>query len=192
MSSAAGARAVVDLVLVIIDPCPSLHFTGTPDLPLSPTKDSGLYATPATTPMSTTGAFDVSSPVFNNSTPSSKPIEGLETDPTAKLIVKSDEAWGLVSAYVPSQDLQASSSGYLIKRAGVYDSDGLVFMGVQVLQAERAVLKELLCQYRDLGTLAKAKGVTDSVQSVLPWHMAVARNARMGLNRTMRWIDIDP
>ena len=82
------------------------------------------------------------------------------------------------------------ASGYLVKRAGPRDEDGLIPLGVHLVHGQKpykAVLKEILGMYRNLGTLARARGVEDPVKSVLPLHVAAARKAWKALSETMRY-----
>lgn len=82
------------------------------------------------------------------------------------------------------------ASGYLVKRAGPRDEDGLIPLGVNLVHGQKpykAVLKEVLGMYRNLGTLARVRGVVDPVKSVLPLHVAAARKAWKMLVETMRY-----
>lgn len=84
----------------------------------------------------------------------------------------------------------AVASGYLVKRAGPRDEDGLIPLGVNLVHGQKpykAVLKEVLGMYRNLGTLARVRGVVDPVKSVLPLHVAAARKAWKMLSETMRF-----
>ena len=82
------------------------------------------------------------------------------------------------------------ASGFLVKRAGPRDENGLIPLGVNLVHGQKpykAVLKEVLGMYRNLGTLARVRGVVDPVKSVLPLHVAAARKAWKALSETMRY-----
>ena len=82
------------------------------------------------------------------------------------------------------------SSGYLLKRLGTRDEDGLLTCGVNLIYAQRpyeALLKEVLMMYGHLATLARIRGIVDPVKSVLPWHVAAAVKAHAALEATMHW-----
>ena len=150
-----------------------------------------MYYTPATTPLAAAQNPEVISPAFSGWPSTPRSIDAFDADPNARLVDKTDETWGVVaSPLIENEENCALISGYLLKRASASDHDGLVLMGVRVTYAENpceSLLHEILTMYRSLGTLARARGVTHPSLSVLPWHVAVARKAREGLNQIMRW-----
>lgn len=82
------------------------------------------------------------------------------------------------------------ASGFLVKRAGPRDEDGLIPLGVNLVygqQPHKALLKDVLGMYRNLGVLARVRGVVDPVKSVLPLHVAAARKAWKAVSETMRY-----
>lgn len=83
------------------------------------------------------------------------------------------------------------ASGYLLKRAGTRDEDGLIAVEVDIvhgdLKGKETVLKEVLSMYRGLAALARLRNVVDRVTGVLPWHVAAARRAGDGVNSLMSW-----
>lgn len=90
----------------------------------------------------------------------------------------------------PPDKSTSMASGYLIKRAGPRDEDGLIPLGVDLVYGQkpyRTVLKEVLGMYRNLGTLARVRRIVDPVKSVLPLHVAASRKAWKVLNETMRF-----
>ncbi|GKZ93940.1 mediator of RNA polymerase II transcription subunit 13 [Aspergillus niger] len=101
-----------------------------------------------------------------------------------------DETWGVVLSHrlnsSPHQTeyRPALASGYLLRRKGSTDGDGLYTMSVNILFARRspssydALLREILGMYRDLATLARARGTRTVQQGTLPWHVATAINAQ--------------
>lgn len=183
----------IRIVLVTVDPSPPLYYAGNRDNVPSVFTDSEHYATPTGTPVGTAYAFDLSSPITSSGWGHAhRAVDGLDTDPKARLVDKTDETWGAVAArsYEKGGAPMALASGFLVKRAGPVDADGLVMMGVSIVYAEKigeSLLKKILCMYRALGILAKARGITAS-RSVLPWHVAVARKAREGLDLMMQWV----
>ena len=162
---------------------------------LSPLDESdGCYTTPAATPLASIHALDLSSPITSSCwAHQPRTSDGPDTDPMARLIDKTDETWAAVAtrSYEKERAPLALASGFLIKRAGPVDEDGVVIMGVSIVYADtmsESLLKKILRMYRGLGILAKARGVTTSL-SLLPWHIAVAKQAREGLNSIMHWAE---
>ncbi|KAL1970027.1 hypothetical protein VTN77DRAFT_6432 [Rasamsonia byssochlamydoides] len=110
----------------------------------------------------------------------------MEPDSDAVLIDASDESWGVILSHRLSNSpfmteyRPALVSGYLLRRNGVSDSQGVVAMGVNLVYTQRppasyeAVLREALGMYRDLATLARAKGTLHVQRNTLPWHIATA------------------
>lgn len=91
-----------------------------------------------------------------------------------------------------SENASPLCSGYLLKRLGARDEDGLLTCGVNLIYAQRpfeAVLKEVLEMYGRLATLARIRGIVDPVKSILPWHVAAAVKAHTALGATMRWTE---
>ena len=88
-----------------------------------------------------------------------------------------------------SDSCASLASGYLVKRAGPRDENGLIPLGVNLLHGQkpyRGLLKEVLGMYRNLGTLARVRGVVDPMRSVLPLHVAAAKKAWKAVSETMR------
>ncbi len=181
-----------------------MHFPTSHVLDKNLTVSNYPCKTPVSTPLSCTFLPDqsgvVSTPggttaLANASTPSSV---AFDHNADVRLIDITDETWGVTVAQgfddmnVSTEFCQASSSGYLIKRAGARDEDGLVAVGINIIHAQKpdkAVLRDLLGMYRGLAMLAKVKGVVDPVSTVLPWHVAAARKAHAVLSSTMLWAD---
>ncbi len=161
----------------------------------------GLLATPGATPQTNAPSPDISglgsTPAGNAApvgTPPANAIFG-DHDSEARLIDITDQTWGIVMDGtlddLSTPDKSASlASGYLVKRAGPRDEDGLIPLGVNLVHGQkpyRALLKEVLGMYRNLGTLARVRGVVDPVKSVLPLHIAATRKAWKALSGTMRY-----
>ncbi|OOF98939.1 hypothetical protein ASPCADRAFT_127527 [Aspergillus carbonarius ITEM 5010] len=105
-----------------------------------------------------------------------------------------DETWGVVLSHRLNSSLHqteyrpALASGYLLRRKGSTDGDGLYTMSVNILFARRppssydTLLREILGMYRDLATLARARGTRTVQQGTLPWHVATAVKAQTMLS----------
>jgi mediator of RNA polymerase II transcription subunit 13 len=76
----------------------------------------------------------------------------------------------------------------LIKRTGIKLEDPPVVMEVNLVHTEATprayepLLREMLSYFRGLGTLARARGVTDREMDVRPWHIAVAEKGVRALH----------
>jgi mediator of RNA polymerase II transcription subunit 13 len=149
-------------------------------------------STPVTTPyggVSSPEQFGVGTPAsggqgpMNAVTPTdlSAPVE---PDTDAVLIDAHDESWAVIlshrlnnSTYI-TEYRPALVSGYLLRRKGVNDSQGVAAMSVNLVHTSRpsgayeTVLREALNSYRDLATLARAKGTFAVQHNTLPWHIA--------------------
>jgi mediator of RNA polymerase II transcription subunit 13 len=113
-------------------------------------------------------------------------------DADTTLIVTAEQTWGAVISHrlnnSPSlTDLNPSlASGYLIKRGGPRQEDMPVAMEVNVVYSDNAramydgLLREMLTYFRGLGTLARARGVTES-GDVRPWHVGAVEKGVRGL-----------
>lgn len=129
----------------------------------------------------------------NAATPTTAPFE---SDAEARLIDVTDETWGVITAS-KSEDIEADLisntpllSGYLVKRLGSRNEEGLLICGVHLIYAEEAtetLLKEVLGMYRCLGLLARTRSIVDPVRSILPWHVAASTKALAVLEATMCW-----
>lgn len=102
------------------------------------------------------------------------------------MIDKSDETWAVtlphrlnnsnsLGTYRP-----AMASGYLIRRRGTSDTDGLASLGVNLIHSQSRLpgdmlLKDVLRMYRDLAALGRTRGIIHSQGDYsLPWHIATA------------------
>ncbi|KAL8786122.1 MAG: hypothetical protein Q9213_002988 [Squamulea squamosa] len=127
-------------------------------------------------------------------------------DPSARLIDVVSQTWAMISPlpildpYLPRQHLApVLASGYLLKRAGAEESDGLIPLGVNLIatiisrpetgicQAHGKTLSEILEMYSDLATLARLRGLEEWKVGVLPWHVAAARKAKKAVTGCMMW-----
>ncbi|KAL6714239.1 hypothetical protein ACLMJK_007662 [Lecanora helva] len=127
------------------------------------------------------------------STPPSNPAFG-DHDVEARLVDVTDDTWGVVinrsmdNQILPSEYCPGLASGYLVKRAGPRDEDGLLRIQVNVIHGQkpyRPLLKAVLGMYRNLGLLARVRGLVDPVISLEPYHIAAVRKAHRMINTTM-------
>lgn len=117
------------------------------------------------------------------STPTDIP---LETDSESLLIDICDESWGVVLSHRLNNSPHSTEyrpalvSGYLLRRKGPTDGDGVLAMNVNLIYTQRPpssydiLLKETLGMYRGLASLARAKGTHHVQRNTLPWHIATA------------------
>lgn len=119
------------------------------------------------------------------------------TDPDTTLHDPTDECWSLIlnfglnNSTSPLVSRPAQLSGFLLRRRGQPDSDGLVALGVNLIESsaaaagagaetdkaeQRSLLRDLINQWRGLYTLARTKslGGGGGEGSVLPWHVRTA------------------
>ena len=207
----------VDLnpTLVAQTPMPSAKTTqgATPQQPLQ------NYSTPVSTPQASTTSPDQ----YLNATPTpsgSIPLNAatppeVSFDPTneADLTVQdpTEEAWCIILPFGLNQSHEnitcrpAMLSGFLLKRQGLRDEDGLARLGAHLIHtstlsgpldadegkrkavaaAREELLRDILGQFRGLVTLAKTRGCIDSVHDVVPWHVATAVKGARVLNKWM-------
>ncbi|KAI9774172.1 MAG: mediator of RNA polymerase II transcription subunit 13 [Geoglossum simile] len=202
------------LIAVDTCPSLSLHCSLPPFMPSSFNPQAAMYTTPVSTPQPNTqspdqfgtsatpatpggGAPTPGAATANTATSGAMAPEGpLELDADATLVDLSDETWGVVlshrlqDSYAITRFQPALASGYLVKRTSSSreHENAPAVMSVNLLHAQRSyepLLREILGMYRDLGTLARLKGVVDPVKSVVPWHVAAAVKAQEGLSFLM-------
>jgi len=197
-------KSSVTLALLAVNTSPSLQL-----LPaitkVSTTAQSAFYSTPVSTPQPSTMSPEHSSSATNNpSTP--KPVSAstlggdntaTEADADASLVDATDTTWGAIVSHRlnTSHSLTEPSpsliSGYLIKRGGSRVDDPPAVMEVNVVHCEGnprghdLLLREMLSDFRRLGTIARARSVTDKEGDVRPWHVAAAEKGVRSLYRLM-------
>ena len=158
-----------------------------------------LLATPVSTPHTTGLSPEVSTHI---STPGAASAQGAvpaafgDNDEDARLIDITDETWAAivssanVKSKVDSVDTKTKPQGYLIKRAGTQDQDGLLLVQVNIIHGSKPLqqlLKEVLAMYRNLALLARVRNVIDPVKGTLPIHVAAAGKAYAALCKSMRY-----
>jgi mediator of RNA polymerase II transcription subunit 13 len=199
------SEAQINLTLLTVQTDPSLRLLP-PSITLSPTSNS---AQSVITPVSTPQALQTSIVSPDNATPPARDAGGsaatpgentAEPDADARLIDYTDQSWGAVLAHRLNNSnslLELSPaliSGYLLKRGGTNLDDPPIVMEINIVYSEvvgnprifhEGLLREVLGYYRGLGTLARIRGVVDSVKDVRPWHVAAAEKAVKALYMLM-------
>ncbi|KAK3316175.1 mediator complex subunit 13 C-terminal-domain-containing protein [Apodospora peruviana] len=138
----------------------------------------------------TPGAGGGGGPDGNNSSSSNNNTAATDPDPDSTLVDATDMTWGVVSSHRLNNSSSltelnpALASGYLVKRCGPRPEDAPVAMEVNVIHTEGSnprvydhLLREMLINFRGLGTLARVRGVVDKEVDVRPWHVAAAEKA---------------
>ncbi|KAK2014248.1 hypothetical protein LZ32DRAFT_202453 [Colletotrichum eremochloae] len=188
--------ATVSLTLISVDTNPSMQLVP-PAIKVSATAPSAFYTTPVSTPQPSIVSPEQSgTPVtpmkennpVNAATPGGTLGDG-NAEPTegdAILLDVTDQSWGAVLAHRLNNSCSlgelnpALISGYLVKRGGTKLEDPPVIMEVNIVHADNnprmyePLMREMLTYFRGLGTLARARGVTDRGTDVRPWHIAAA------------------
>lgn len=178
-----------------------LNVTTAPDLylepPFLPIPMSVFSAQTTSTPVATPNP-SVLSPdqAANAPTPPSganapTPTEStLEAESESLLTDICDESWGVILSHRLNSSPHlteyrpALTSGYLLRRKGATDGDGLYTLTVNLMYTQRhpsayeSLLRETLGTYRDLATLAHARGTCAVKHSTMPWHIATAIRAQ--------------
>ncbi|KAJ5923215.1 hypothetical protein N7454_008460 [Penicillium verhagenii] len=152
-------------------------------------------STPASTPNPSvsiaspeqTGNALTPSAAYNAPTPTEP---SLEPDSDVVSIDVADESWAVTlthrlnSSPHVTEFRPALASGYLLRRKGTTDGDGVFTMTANLIYSQRpassheALLKEILGMYRDLASLARARGMRSVQGNTLPWHVATALRAQ--------------
>ncbi|OAX80400.1 hypothetical protein ACJ72_05269 [Emergomyces africanus] len=142
---------------------PSTTTPGSTPRPVPSPDPSGPAATPPT----------ANTPIFADQqqpTPQQTQQPSPDSDLDTILIDKSDETWGVTlshrlnSSYSLTKYQPALASGYLFRRSGTSDTDGQAVMTVNIIytNSRRPIdhfLKDILRMYRELATLAQARGI---------------------------------
>lgn len=198
------SNARINLTLVTVQTDPSLRLLPAPTL-ISPVSNAAVtVATPVSTPQtSQTAVFSPEAAATPSREPANAatPIEGnAEPDFDARLVDYTDQSWGAVLAHRLNNSnslLELNPtliSGYLIKNGGTTNADPPIVMEVNIVHSEvvgnprtfhENLLREILGYYRNLGTLARVRGVVDAVKDVRPWHVAAAEKAVKALYMLM-------
>ncbi|KAJ5755637.1 hypothetical protein N7533_005180 [Penicillium manginii] len=185
----------VELTIVTVSTIPDLVL----ETPTAPMTTGVLNPHFSSTPVSTPNpSISIASPeqAGNAPTPGAAynaptPTDGsLEPDPDVVLTDMCDESWAVIlshrlnNSHHVTELRPALVSGYLLRRKGVADSDGVFAMTVNLVHTPRPspsheiLLREVLGMYRDLATLARARGIRSVQNNTMPWHIATALRAQ--------------
>ncbi|KAJ5316751.1 hypothetical protein PENANT_c016G08820 [Penicillium antarcticum] len=188
-----SVNAIPDLILEPpISPISMAVFNPLSTTPVSTPNPNNSIASPeqsgnAATPSSGGPA------AYNAPTPTDM---SLEPDPDLALTDICDESWLAVLSHRLNSSAHltdfrpALSSGYLLRRKGPTDSDGVFALTANLIYSARPppahdnVLKDTLSMYRDMATLARVKGIRCVQGNTLPWHIATALRAQELLSYT--------
>lgn len=192
-------RIPLELVIVHVNTTPDLFLEPPPLLiPMSvfnaqassspvatPAAASPDHAVSATTPTSGGGNAPISAP-----TPEGPP----ETESEYTLTDANSESWAVILSHRLNNSPHlmdyrpALASGYLLRRKGPTDGDGVFTTTVNLIYAQRSpsspsvpnevLLKDILAMYHDLGILARTRGTRCVQRNTLPWHIATAIRAQ--------------
>jgi mediator of RNA polymerase II transcription subunit 13 len=202
--ASAESDALVSLTLITVQTDPSLRLLPASIILVPNGNTANSVVTPVSTPQALQSSIvspgDAATPARENAS-AATPVDGpLEPDSDARLIDSTDQSWGAVLSHRlnNSNSLMelnpALISGYLIKRGGVNSDDPPIIMEVNIVHSEvvgnprtfhEGLLREILGYYRGLGTLARVRGLVDSVRDVRPWHIAAAEKAAKALYMLM-------
>ena len=159
----------------VFNPQASSTPVATPNPSVSSPEQSGIATTP------TGGGNAISA-----STPEVPP----ETESEYILTDVHDESWGVILSHRLNSSPHlteyrpALASGYLIRRKGPTDGDGVFAMNINLVYTQRTppsyeiLLKEIFGMYYDLGVLARIRGTHCVQRNTLPWHIATAIRAQ--------------
>ncbi|KAF4452614.1 hypothetical protein F53441_4553 [Fusarium austroafricanum] len=187
------------MILMSVDTNPSLQLVP-PTVKIPHAATSAFYSTPVSTPqaniVSPEQTTTPATPMRDNSTLAATPTAdgAAEVDADSFLVDATDQTWGaivghrLCNSTTLLEVRPALASGYLIKRTGIKLEDPPVVMEVNLVHTEATprayepLLREMLCYFRGLGTLARARGVVDREMDVRPWHIAAAEKGVRALH----------
>ncbi|KAF3015886.1 mediator of RNA polymerase II transcription subunit 13 [Neopestalotiopsis sp. 37M] len=198
------SRATVTLTLIAVDTDPSLQLLP-PEVKVTNNTAGVFFTTPVSTPQPSMVSPEQSG---NPPTPSlrdatSAPTPGgpgdaaAESDAEATLTDVTDHTWGSILAHRLNNSTSLTElspsivSGYLVKKGGSRLEDPPTVMEVNIVHNEgnprayETLLREMLTYFRGLGTLARARGMTDRETDIRPWHIAAAENGSRALYNLM-------
>lgn len=152
-------------------------------------------STPISTPNPSTSIASPEQPgnaptpgaAYNAPTPTEA---SMEPDSDVVLTDICDESWTVILSHRLNNSPHVTElrpalvSGYLLRRKGAVDGDGVFAMTVNLVHTPRpsssheSILRDVLGMYRDLATLARARGIRSVQNNTLPWHIATALRAQ--------------
>ncbi|KAJ5221136.1 uncharacterized protein N7469_010023 [Penicillium citrinum] len=185
----------LELAIATVSTIPDLLL----ETPASPMTNNVLNPHLSSTPVSTPNpSMSIASPeqIGNAPTPGAPynaptPTEAsIEPDSDVVLADMRDESWTVIlshrlnNSHHVTELRPALVSGYLLRRRGTTDSDGVFAMTVNLVHSPRSapshenILRDILGMYRDLATLSRARGIRSVQNNTLPWHIATALRAQ--------------
>ncbi|KAE8319843.1 mediator complex subunit 13 C-terminal-domain-containing protein [Aspergillus transmontanensis] len=195
----------LELTILSVNTAPDLHLEP-PFLPMSMSIfNPQTSSTPVATPNASGNVFSpdqsgtAPTPPSGGNAPANAPTP---TEPTLEAETESvltdicDDSWGVILSHRLNNSPHlteyrpALASGYLLRRKGDTDGDGVYAMTLNLIYTQRpssceAILRETLGMYRDLGTLARARGTRTVQRNTLPWHIATAVRAQEMLSHVL-------
>lgn len=195
-------KSSVSLALLTVETNPSLQLV--PSIPkVSMTAQSAFYSTPVSTPQpSMTSPEQFGNPPTPKGGPTSASTPGADNnapdiDTDASLVDVTDTTWGAIAShrlntcYSLTDPSPSLISGYLIKRNSSSADDPPSVIEVNVVHCEgnprvhEMLLREMLSVFRGLGTVARARSVTEKEGDVRPWHVAAVEKGVQSLYQLM-------
>ncbi|KAB8235218.1 uncharacterized protein BDW43DRAFT_42456 [Aspergillus alliaceus] len=195
----------LELTILSANAAPDLHLEP-PFLPIpmsvfNPQTSSTPVATPnaSSNILSPDQSGNAPTPPSGGNAPANAPTPTeatLEAESESVLTDICDESWGVILSHRLNNSPHlteyrpALASGYLLRRKGDTDGDGIFAMTVNLIYTQRsssceAILRETMGMYRDLGTLARARGTRIVQRNTLPWHIATAVRAQEILSHVL-------
>ncbi|KAJ5525586.1 hypothetical protein N7494_012236 [Penicillium frequentans] len=185
----------MELVIVAVNTVPDLSLEPNASQITSSVLNPHFSSTPVSTPNPSvsiaspeqTGNAPTPSAAYNAPTPTEL---SLEPDSDVVLTDISDESWAVTlshrlnSSPHVTEFRPALASGHLLRRKGIADGDGVFTMTANLIHSQRpaslheGLLKDILGMYRDLASLARARGMRSVQGNTLPWHIATALRAQ--------------
>ena len=173
----------------MVDQAPDLQFSLPAPVSKPLNEPFDLPLTPASTPNAAGNSPEVVA------TPGAS---GFEQEADSKLIDVREDTWMFVSSEVlqgdprmPSLFCQPIAEGFLLKRAGATDEDGVYSLGVGLVHSSEIdqtnLLKETLQMFHKLSVLARMRRITDPLSGMLPIHLAAALKGCSTLISAMAW-----
>lgn len=181
----------MDLSIVTVSTVPDLLLEALIPTMTTNVLNPHLSSTPVSTPNPNTsiaspeqsGNATTPGAAYNAPTPTEPSVE---PDSDVVLTDICDESWTTVlshrlnSSPHVTEFRPALSSGYLLRRKGATDGDGVFTLTVNLVYTQRpspahdAILKDILGMYRDLASLARTRGMRSVQGNTFPWHIATA------------------
>ena len=122
-----------------------------------------------------------------------------ESEADMRLIDVRDESWMFIpkepiddDRYMPSMSMPCLYEGYVLKRKGVVDEDSVRALSVHLIYTSEEssidLLIEVLHMFHKLAFLARLRNITDSINGMLPIHVAAANKGCQAVSSAVRWV----